>query len=327
MPPFFEHNSEEEDLLIEKAISINFPKLPVNMKLLGEFFIASLVFHSTFLKRTLPKEHILFSCPLFSDDIMLDKLIQKVKCRTATPSDVMKATGIPPHTFLLKQMTDMANQCKEIIPEIHSIIPKVIDGVIHELEIRAIGAGTVTRDGLEDTLMKVLEKSGLLNSKKIDPIDVEKTDSTRKDDDALKRYRLYLWDDGHFHRLPKDFRFTEGGLLQAWLMWCCGNPSMEIPPLRITEPVDYNGSNMRKRYSDYKYLMNFIEHEAKKSGQWSNNLNIEIANDLFRHFEQTQDISRFSEKGRSRRLEQMKWSTVVNVFRKKMRSNQGKNIN
>jgi hypothetical protein len=51
-------------------------------------------------------------------------------------------------------------------PQLNQISRDTIDGVVKELEDRAIGAGTVTQDSLATTLRTVLDAAGLTRARR-----------------------------------------------------------------------------------------------------------------------------------------------------------------
>ena len=131
--------------------------------------------------------------------------------------------------------------------------------------------------------------------------------------------QAHMWG-GKFHLVPEDFSFPDASTLLAWQYWVCGDREKELPPLRSLSPDDMSSKNMRKRLSDFKFLMQIIEEKIKEIGEWKDNVTVQEANEMFakcKHLVLVQD--NVSEKMRKRRPEQIKWSTMVNLIRKKQR--------
>jgi hypothetical protein len=145
LPPFF----AQVDPFVAACVKTCFPNAPANMYHVLEFCLASVVYHRAFLAKTLHRDHPLLSTPLFRDSHMMNTLAQKIVCRNGIETDRIRATGIPPHVALLAQLDCVWSQVAAIPPAVDSVVPRVVDGVIKVLEDRAIGAGTVTRDGLQ----------------------------------------------------------------------------------------------------------------------------------------------------------------------------------
>jgi hypothetical protein len=70
----------------------------------------------------------------------------------------IQVTGIPPHIAILKDVRDMKDELLELKTSNRELPNSIIQLVVTELERRAIGAGTVTRDGLEELLMDCLRR-------------------------------------------------------------------------------------------------------------------------------------------------------------------------
>ncbi|KAG7371051.1 protein-L-isoaspartate O-methyltransferase [Nitzschia inconspicua] len=85
---------------------------------------------------------------------------------------------------------------------------------------------------------------------------------------------------------------------------------------------DMPSTNMRKRLSDLRYLMQLVEKRVEEQGKWIANPSIEQANEMFEVGKDVLDISDVSEKGRKRRGLQMKWTSMVTQF---FRPNSGNN--
>ena len=62
------------------------------------------------------------------------------------------------HISLLTEMRKIQAEIYQILPAVNNSVENTIAGIIQELEKRAIGAGTVTRDGLEGLLRLTLEQ-------------------------------------------------------------------------------------------------------------------------------------------------------------------------
>jgi hypothetical protein len=192
LPPHFVGIEPQRLAEIKKLL---FPTMPHHMNRVLEFVLASVVYHEGFLRRTLPQDHLLFSTPLFTQNRILQELKQSVCCKIAEPSDLIQPTGVPPHVMLLTQMQQMAQS-------VNVIVPQVIEGVIDVLEERAIGARTVTRDGLEQMIKNCLEQAGVaqLVQRLSEPSQHQVVESSSPQ--SREQGRLYTWG-VHFMFFPK----------------------------------------------------------------------------------------------------------------------------
>lgn len=251
--------------------------------------------------------HPIFSTQLFRANNLLERLFLDVKCRRFQEGDKIQPTGIPPHIGLLTHMSDLASR-------VDMIIPGVVGGVVHEIEERAIQAGTVTRHGLESVLTQVLETSGVLSLVRNNTHVFQASSTTTSSSTVQPASRTFEWG-GSAHLVPEDFVFPAGGLLQAFQAWCIGDPAKGYPPLRSLSVADMSTKNNRKRLCDFKLIMSKLEDISKSSGVWIENPSPQQVNDMFGIAEPGLGISEASPKDRKRRKSQISWSTSVNLLR------------
>ena len=77
-----EGNDEGADAqAIKEALRLVFPTLPKSLNRIGEFAMASLVYHQEFLLENLPKSHPLLESVLFQNDIVYNKLKCLLQCK------------------------------------------------------------------------------------------------------------------------------------------------------------------------------------------------------------------------------------------------------
>ncbi|EEY63481.1 uncharacterized protein PITG_15828 [Phytophthora infestans T30-4] len=183
-----------------------FPGLPNRLEYIAEFCLASLVYHSSFLKATLSPQHHLFETPLFQDEELLLNLTTRIRTGDGCAAARIRPTGVPPHVAILCEMKGLK------------------DGL---LESRAIGAGTVTYDGLHDAIRACLHDSG-------------------------------------FRRVPADFTIPDCSVRHVWVLWMCGNKSKQIPPLRRLDGRDMPNRKMQKRLSQLRVAVDDITEHSRK---------------------------------------------------------------
>ncbi|KAG7350981.1 hypothetical protein IV203_010341 [Nitzschia inconspicua] len=321
LPPHFKKRSP----LVDTMISTCFPNLPTSAVQVAEFALASIVWHVDFLEQTLPSNHRLFFTPLFRDREQLKELKNLVTCRLNSPGDAIVATGVPPHISILQHMELLAKNVNHVVPEIKKVAPNIIRGVIEEIEKRAMPAGTVTEDDLKAVIMSSLEKSGLpqlvqrLGNAPTPDVQQEETLTRDQAVTMTHSWGSHMWG-GRLHFVPQDFAFPNGCSQIAWQYWMCGDPQKQYPPLRNLRKDDMPNTNLRKRLSDFRYLMQLIEERVEEKGKWIAHPSIEQANEMFEAGKDILDISDVSEKGRKRRGLQMKWSSMVTQVRNKRKS-------
>ncbi|MGH7974013.1 MAG: hypothetical protein ACREBR_00705, partial [bacterium] len=65
-------------------------------------------------------------------------------------------------------------------------------------------------------------------------------------------------------KVPAEWDFPKGGVLEAWSLWICGDAVKCIPPLRQLTSLDVKHNHRgRKKLSELADLMRRLEAEAK----------------------------------------------------------------
>ena len=98
---------------VERCVILMFPNYPQNMFYVLEHCVASLIFHTGFLRDILSEDHPLFCTPLFVTPGLYSNLCESVVCGVPSATG-LQATGIPPHTKTLKQISDMEAALKQL---------------------------------------------------------------------------------------------------------------------------------------------------------------------------------------------------------------------
>ena len=125
---------------------------------------------------------------------------------------------------------------------------------------------------------------------------------------------------GRLHIFPFDFTLPAGPSSIAWQYWLCGDRSRGYPPLRLLRPVDLPSARIRKRRSEYAFLMGALETRARQLPIWKETPTVIEANRIFE--ESKKDVlvlDEQSDKKRKRRPEQVSWTTMVNLVRTRKR--------
>jgi len=178
--PFFKNSQMAQEAVIEI-----FPNIQPNLLLIAEHALASLVYHSDFLQDVLPDGHPSLQSILFRNSNLLNNLKQNVEV-----SLKKNATGIPPHISILSQIKDFSAEVKQILPALVDSVQKTVDGITNILEERAIGAGTVTKDGLEKMIRSTMESVMNMVNLTPNPLAEETIQETNSDFNI----KMFQWD-------------------------------------------------------------------------------------------------------------------------------------
>lgn len=152
LPPFFKCSVTDE---ISEAIKVAFPNLPLSCNRVGEFALASLVFHRNWLHSTLPASLTLH--PIFSSRV-LDKLASLVECRLWKAGDSISPTGVPPHISIITAFENLKTQVAAQADTIQSLVLRIGDEFICILDQREIHTNTVTVADVNSIMTSAIEK-------------------------------------------------------------------------------------------------------------------------------------------------------------------------
>ena len=296
--------------IVDDAVRNVFPNLPSRLQKVGEHALASLVYHSEFVLETVNINHPARLCHVYRNRALLE--ILKPLTKVALPGDPSGryATGVPPHISLLNQMKNIEDEIKRVLPALKESVTSTISGLVQELEERAIGARTVTTDGLkamlEGTLQEVLENYGINQTNQ----PVELNNLLPIIDNEYPS--VHMWG-GALHLLPENYKLPNGTCEAAWQVWMLPDTMQRHPPLKSCCPSDFAQKAQRKRFSDLSYLAKDISRYGA-DGMGANS--IEQVNQIFLQWLAALDLPILSDKGRRRRIGQMKWSSMVTLLRK-----------
>jgi hypothetical protein len=186
--------------LMRTVLQNCFSEISDDMNLIAEFAVSSVVYHAEYLKTVLSTDHRLFFTPIFTMPGILNSLMPYIKC--GTQSDELRATGIPPHISLLAEMKNVTVVLEKFGSLFESTGSKIVADIIQVLEERAIGAGTVTRDGLENVFRSVLEDTGIFEFMRQSHRPNIVTATEDQSNNTQNVNTPYLWG-GCFHLFPE----------------------------------------------------------------------------------------------------------------------------
>ncbi|KAG9415491.1 hypothetical protein AC1031_008936 [Aphanomyces cochlioides] len=130
---------------------------------------------------------------------------------------------------------------------------------------------------------------------------------------------LFTWN-GSLHRVPATFKFPSGTVSNAWEYWCCGDSRLHYPPLRLLQPTDMPTLQHRKRLSDFRFLMREIDRLVVENGTMIHSPSVAEAANMLDAVKQFLPIYDHTDVNRIRRKDHLKWTSAVNIMRKKRRT-------
>lgn len=281
LPPFF-----DDDFDITSALRTCFPTLPATLDRIATFALASVIYHSEWLRSTLPSAHPLFGTAPFVDTAMADVLKSHIQCRIGKIDDPIRATGVPAHTMILNKLGDMIEEVKAIGPALKAVQPDIIKAVSSTVKNtiieHAIQTRAISEEGLNDAMTRVLERTGIMrvvaNLEVLHDRHQPETTTIQAPGTVASTTNTYCWG-GRISRVPENFRFPKGGVYISWQHYCCGKPGV-YPALSSLESKDLP-HEYRQRSSEYFKVMGLLRRKAEELNIWVNKPTLAQASEIF----------------------------------------------
>lgn len=317
LPPHFIHRTE----IVEQYMNVMFPNLPHNLSYIGEFCLASLVYHHDFILRTCHREHRIRGTPLFMSEKILKELRPLVKSGHADDNSWLKATGIPPHVSLLNKFENLMSKQSCLEETFEKSKSEIVRTLIEEIEKRALSNNVVTYNGLDSTIARVLDAknlSGLENmlrnefeslKKDLKKSDTIQNEIVEKDDPEINQ----LWSG----ILPDDFVFPKGSVRSLWNLWFLGNDMKKIPPLKYISEKNLPSRAHGRVLGRARALMSRYLQKANELGVEITIKTLEEASSAFNKIDDHMKLPEETSSKRKRRNGQLSWQTVARLWSEK----------
>jgi len=317
LPPFFRWSDGDERAFVSSYISEMFPGITTKLYLVAEYAVASVVYHSEFLIKTLPKQHALLATCLFTQQ----GILQRMKKMVTIEGDGRRCTGIPAHVTILRGMKELEASRKEVetrdtqtditlmasnsvnsgnMEQSHSV-GNIGEGmmmmptVLQQVEAMMTARFRHMEDMLEVLMRQVNGRADCQSSPR-QPAHVEQG--------GTMQVNGYNWG-RRIRLLPEDFLWPKMFVDVAYEWWMQGNAEKGYPPFKNLEPSDFADQNARKRLSDFRYLMGKIDQCAQEKGVYKENATMEETKEIFKQCVECLKLPR--KEGRQRRT----WQSVA----------------
>lgn len=319
LPPLFYERTPDEVELVKNLVETCFPRMPVSMGGVSRLLLASVIYHSEWLRTELGRNHPIFNTAIFSLFDM-NQLKPLVKCTLPGP-DTIVSTGVPAHVSTKLAIRALQNQ-QEVLHKGFQDFRESFSKDLHAgLNQYAHSQGHLTVDSFSQMLNLKFDAFMEATKRHQEPASVPVMSHASPE----KQRELFYWG-GMYHLLPEDFEIPKGTTEQMFMLWCCGNLERKYPPLRVVSPKEFSARKTRKRFSDLRVFMECLEGAAKAKGdcswpkdaqgKWLSQLDSKCAAGVFNSIKDEFDLSEKTSKGRKRRLHQLVWTTHLKEARK-----------
>ncbi|CAN0032252.1 unnamed protein product, partial [Phaeothamnion confervicola] len=301
LPPHFAKTDSDgvpipgvTELVAEAVMACFGEDLLPRLRLVAEFLLASVVFHRVYLRHALQTNHPAFGNVLFQQPGMLDRLEEHV----------LRATGVPPHVFIIRQLRKV----------LAAVVPIGVSELFGKLESNAMAAGHVTpaslKDALSDCLTAAFSRTGL--NALVQNGGGGAGNAPEFAAPAAQRYRdVYTWADGSAHLVAEDWTLaTTVPLLTMWEQWFLADPPLRLLIAHIVPKAQ------KKNVQNLRWIMGLLETEvkAKEGGVLAAEPTLAQLRGMYAAVLDKFPLPPLAG-GRERRVGQMSWTTFVKEWR------------
>jgi hypothetical protein len=242
------------------------------------YLVASVTYHSNWLRGTLSTQHPIFTSRLFTDG-HVSRLKNKVLLGVGTCEFTgMTATGVPHHLVVSNTVKSLGEKVTffelsvkrkieevemTIMDKLMSLPSKLTDTMRSNFNIE--GAIAVTRQDMvtmfNEMRNEIRDSIADRNANNLNNLVVPQTNPMEA---PQQLFLMYHWG-GRLHMSPQSFRFPATVSTKSiWDLWHFGNIEQRIQPYRhLRGSWDLNEKNDRTALSKAKKVMDCIEHIAR----------------------------------------------------------------
>ena len=99
------------------------------------YLLASIVYHSEWLKSIVAKDHPFFRCLLWTSRIVPTLVSQVQSGNLTNASTNMRATGVPPHVVLSSRMSNMESTLTSLNETVSEFVPKMGFEIAQQMKV------------------------------------------------------------------------------------------------------------------------------------------------------------------------------------------------
>ena len=219
---------------------------PADFRQVITFLVASLAYHKPWLVTTLPANHPLFNCRLWTSARFHEVLCPAVLGGNFyNAQSQLRATGVPCHLVVAQAVEGLGNEVISLRQEILSLkdtIPESVKNKILE-NFNVQGVVPLTRNDVDTMLVEM--KDAILaairqGGGQREQARVEAGGAGGGGDGGTVQadgFLAWVWK-GRFHPVPETFRMPKVPVKKIWDLYWDGQPFQHIAPYRRLKPFD-----------------------------------------------------------------------------------------
>jgi hypothetical protein len=235
-------------------------KYPTGFRLCLPFFLASIVFHEEFLRKTLSPKHPIFLTPLFSQ---ADGLMKRLKSEVLLgelecPVTKMEARGIPPTLAMASKLEKIFSEIRETKEDINTKLPETLTETLMA-KFLINGAVPISREDLKNCLgdfSKILEERFKQSETTILTVV-----NNGIENNGGSVGEMFQWG-GRLHGVPENWEMPSVDCKLLWRLWNFGID--KISPLKFLHKFDFKTHREQQQYFKCSKVMKTVDEMAKK---------------------------------------------------------------
>ena len=239
-----------------------------------------------------------------------------------------RAKNTFPHTVLLAKQEELKELIEMILPAIERMLDdRNMSGNLSETRMRSIVNSN------EQSMYDKIDELKKLIKGRLAPATARTAQGAGQHEPRMVRHNLfqsgpfYLWlIDGALRRVPPDWEFPKGAILNMYRLWHHGDEVRKISPLKFLERKDLNWKREArwiKSLSDCRKVCKKIDDEAKAKGFLTDNPKRNEVVQAFYKVKYVFGLSETTPKGRKRNFTKLTLGTVIReLSRQKKRRTQ-----
>ncbi|KAE8893983.1 hypothetical protein PF003_g21836 [Phytophthora fragariae] len=244
------------------------------------FLLASVIHHEQFLRESLTPNHPIFKARVFTANVLLQQQRgATVLAIGESPVCGLKATGIPAHLAVAKQVNELREEVANLHREIDELKTDMAAKLSNEVAVKVVselrqqfvvnGVAPVTLRDIDMRIADlrtnmVAEFRSALNAAQLP----NATAVANISGEQQPVWRSWSWGDGQIcHAVPKDWEFPARASVKAiWNLWFFGDKDAGIRPYRLLSKQHDIKPEHRMRHSRVSVVMSYMEQLVQEAG-------------------------------------------------------------
>jgi hypothetical protein len=233
----------------------------------------------------------------------------------------LEATGIPPHTLLLCGQEEVKAMIEQIVPSMQKEMDdRTMNGVLSETRMRQIVLNNPIIGDMRKDIQEVRQLLIDLNERTMGAGAGGASLATGQSGTTRNVYDMWVINN-MFRRVPPDWEFPQGPVLNVYQYWHHGDTVRKVSPLKNLEQLDvihFKGNRKRygKNLEEVQFLFGMLDTEACRLGLLHENPTRQDTIKAFYKANHIWGLGDTTPTGKKRNFTKITWGTVMRLMPK-----------